>query len=371
MTTNNNNDLLLKHYYDLGRKRNINPQTLSDAIAKVVKQHLGYAYPNCKIKVIIKPENNDFRILRTLITVRDKELSDPFNEISLTEAKKADPTIGVGEYFDIIFLLDELVKNNIRLKIKIETLINSLPPESNEDSLPYKDEEEGYDTDMKTTNESKPKFNNNSKDKSIKLIPGCQTEEEIKDERGWTDFTFRFFHLSPHKVDGNTKYYKEDTINKIEENKEDKKYKRYLETIKDIDRMFKWADDTNMTKWEFLEAFVFTIPVMSKEDLLHYACSSYNSYIDNPIGYEGMWNEAESYNKKYADPDKDSEERLASICLDYLRHIQTPYVDILGKFSPKRDGNKDDFHDKLKIKVNLAIKKVYPWISIIDEKSDK
>ena len=365
--TTNNNDLLLMHYYDLGRKRNINPQKLSDAIAKVVKQDLGYTYPNYNFKVIIKPENNDFRILRTLITVRDKELSDPFNEISLTEAKKADPTIGVGENFDKIILLDELVKNNIRLQIKIETLINCLPPVCNEDSLPYKDEEEDHHTDRETTNESKPKFNNNSKDKSIKLIPGCQTEEEIKDERGWTDFTFRFFHLSPHKVDGNTKYYKEDTINKIEENKEDKNYKRYLETIKDVNEMFKRVDDSTMTMWEFLEAFVFTIPIISKEDLLHDACSSFNSHIDKPIGYEGWWDEAESYNTSYADPDNDSEEKLANICLNYLRHIHTPYEDILRKFSPKKDGNYKDFHDKLKIKVNLAIKKVYPWISKYDE----
>lgn len=364
MTTNNKNDFLLKYYYDLGRKRNINPQSLSDAIANLVKVELGYTFgPNYKFNVIIKPEKNDFRIFRTLKTVRDEELSDPINEISLTEAKKADPTIHVGENFDKIFQLNELVKNRIRLDIKISTLIFSLP-ERNEDSLPYKDEEEDYNTNMKTTNESKPKFNYNTKDKSIKLIPGYLTEEEIKYEREWTDFTFRFFHLSPHKVDGNTNYYKEDTINKIEE---DKKFKIYLETIKDVNKMFKRVDDSNMTMWEFLEAFVFTIPVISKEDLLHDACSSFNSHIDKPIGYEGWWDEAESYNITYADPDNDSEEKLDKICLNYLRHIHTPYEDILRKFSSKRDGNYKDFHDKLKIKVNLAIKKVYPWIEIYDE----
>lgn len=366
MTTNKKNDFLLKYYYNLGRKRNINPQTLSDALAKIVKEHFECTYgPNYKFKVIIKPENNDFRIFRTLITVRDEELSDPINEISLTEAKKSDPTIDVYEYFNKLYLFSEL-ENRTKLEVKIATLIYSLP-ESNDGSLPSKDEEEGYDTDMKTTNESKPKFNYNTKDKSIKQIPGYLTEEEIKSEREWTDFTFRFFHLSPHKVDGNTKYYKEDIINKIEENKEDKKYKRYLETIKDIDRMFKWVDDTNMTMWEFLEAFVFTIPVISKDVLLHNACYSHNCHIDKPIGYEGMWDEAESYNITYADPDKDSKDKLDKICLNYLRHIQTPYEDILRKFSSKRDGNYDDFHDKLKIKVNLAIKKVYPWIEIFDE----
>ena len=75
-----------------------------------------------------------------------------------------------------------------------------------------------------------------------------------------------------------------------------------------------------------------------------------------------MWDEDESYNKKYADPDNDSEEWLNLICLNYLRHIYTPYEDILNKFSSIRDVNFDDFHDKLKNKVNLAIKKVYPWI---------
>ena len=100
----------------------------------------------------------------------------------------------------------------------------------------------------------------------------------------------------------------------------------------------------------------------SKEVLLHNACSSFNSHIDKPIGYEGMWDEDESYNKKYADPDNDSEEWLNLICLNYLRHIYTPYEDILNKFSSIRDVNFDDFHDKLKNKVNLAIKKVYPWI---------
>ena len=361
MTTNKNNDNLLKYYYELGRKRNINPQTLSDALAKVVKDHLGYTFgPNYKFKVIIQPENNDFRIFRTLITVRDEELSDPINEISLSEAKKSDPTIDVYEYFNKYYLLKEL-KYWLRLEIKITTLIYSLPV-SNEDSLRYKDEEEDYDTDMKTTNEIKPKFNYNTKDKSIKRIPGYLTEEEIKYEREWTDFTFRFFHLSPHKVDGNTKYYKEDIINKIEENKEDNRYKRYLETVKDVNKMFKWVDDTNMTMWEFLEAFVFTIPEIPKEVLLHNACSSFNSHIDKPIGYEGMWDEDESYNKKYADPDNDSEEWLNLICLNYLRHIYTPYEDILNKFSSIRDVNFDDFHDKLKNKVNLAIKKVYPWI---------
>ena len=224
MTTNKNNDNLLKYYYELGRKRNINPQTLSDALAKVVKDHLGYTFgPNYKFKVIIQPENNDFRIFRTLITVRDEELSDPINEISLSEAKKSDPTIDVYEYFNKYYLLKEL-KYWLRLEIKITTLIYSLPV-SNEDSLRYKDEEEDYDTDMKTTNEIKPKFNYNTKDKSIKRIPGYLTEEEIKYEREWTDFTFRFFHLSPHKVDGNTKYYKEDIINKIEENKEGQRCK--------------------------------------------------------------------------------------------------------------------------------------------------
>lgn len=158
MTTNKNNDNLLKYYYELGRKRNINPQTLSDALAKVVKDHLGYTFgPNYKFKVIIQPENNDFRIFRTLITVRDEELSDPKNEISLSEAKKSDPTIDVYEYFNKYYLLKEL-KYWLRLEIKITTLIYSLPV-SNEDSLRYKDEEEDYDTDMKTTNEIKPKFN--------------------------------------------------------------------------------------------------------------------------------------------------------------------------------------------------------------------
>lgn len=243
--------------------------------------------------------------------VADEQYSDPSLEIPLSEALKSNSNVEVGDW---LYKVNGQINPYVIIKAQRQW----------------------------------PKLN------------GFLSKNEICRNKGWTDFTFRFLGLSPHKLVDKMPYYKEEIINEIEKSS---RFKRYLETVQTVDEMLKWFDKTDMTKWEFLDAVVFIIPEIPKEALIKNACYSYNDNIDNNPSYEVFEFDGKWYGPRYADPGNDDEKRLAAICLNYLRHRYTPYVQLLYKFcSNMEDPERDKFHDELKNKVNTAIYNAYPWI---------
>ena len=257
-----------------------------------------------------------------LKVVADEQFSDSCQEIALSEALKSKSTAEIG---DRLFKVNGQISPYLFIRHRKQR-INQINDES-------------YSPTLK--------------------IPGFMSKTEIYLKKGWTNFTFRFFDLLPDKSVNEVPYYKEEIINGIENSP---KFRRYLETVQNVDEMLRWFDKTDMTKWEFLDAVNFTIPVMPKEALIINACYSYNGYIDNNPSYDGFEIDGIWYAPTHADPENDDEMRLAKICLDYLRHKRTPYNLLLYRFCKWEDPESDEFHDKLKYKVNTAICDVYPWI---------
>lgn len=267
-----------------------------------------------------------------LQVVADEHFSDPSQEIALSEALKSKSNVEIGDW---LFKVDGQISPYLIIRHKNQGL-------------------EKNNTQTQWIKQIKDE----SSSPTVK-INGFLSKKEICLKKGWTDFTFRFLRLSPDKSVNEMPYYKEETINEKEMSP---RFKQYLETIQNVEEMLRWVDITNMTKWEFLDAVVFTIPEMPEEALIIYACDSFNDLVVNDPSYEGFEIDGEWYGPTYADPENDDEKRLAKICLDYLRHKHTPYNSLLYRFCKLGDPECDEFHDELKNKVNTAIYKVYPWI---------
>ena len=288
-----------------------------------------------KVEIPTSPnESVNLENLNIRQVVADDLLSDPFREISLSDAKKIKNSVEIGD--SIIFLVS---RNYVFHRHHgVDTIVAYEQLNIEEEKLCF----------TQSINQ-----------------PFLLSKEEICSKKGWTDFTFRFLRLLPHKLLGDKRFYKSEIINNIEESSN---YQRYLETVKDIDEMLKWYNKTDMTKWELLDAFVFTIPEMPKEALIINACYSYNDYIDSNPSYEGVWIDDEWYGPTYADPEKDDDKKLAVICRNYLRHRHTPYDYLLQLFCNWRESDSEAFHDELQNKINSAIIKVYPWLDTYHKK---
>ena len=271
--------------------------------------------------------------------VADDLLYDPYKEISLSDAKRIKSNVEIG---DSIVSVGNAESVNYLVYHEHHGIYTQVVPE-----LLRKENKDLFITPQ-------------SIDDSL-----YWTKNKICLKKGWTDFTFMYFGLSPDKTDGETQYYKIDIINQIENSPD---FQEYLKTVNNLQKMLIWVQHINLTKWEFLDAFVFTIPDMPKEALIINACYSYNDYIDRKSSNNGGWYYGEWFGLKHADPENYNEKIMADICRNYLRHEHTPYEYIMQIFHNRYETDSEAFHDKLKEKVNSAIIKVYPWLDTYHKK---
>lgn len=291
---------------------------------------------NTKVEIPKKPnESETLENMNIRQVVADELLYDPYKEISLSDAKKIKSNVEIG---DSIVSVGNTESVNYLVYHEHHGIYTQVVPE-----LLHKDNKVLYITTQSTDD------------------PLFWTKEKICLKKGWTDFTFMYFGLSPDKTDEETQYYKIDTINQIEKSSD---FQEYLETVNNLQKMLIWVKHINLTKWEFLNAFVFNIPEMPKEALIINACYSFNDYINRKTSNNGGWYYGEWVGLKHADPDNDDKKRLAAICRNYLRHEHTPYEYIMQLFYNRYETDSEAFHDKLKDKINSAIIKVYPWLGL-------
>lgn len=293
-----------------------------------------------KVEIPTSPnESVNLENLNIRQVVADVLFTDPSSEISLSDAKKIKSDVEIGDSFVSAGSIESV---NYLVYHKHHGIYTQIVP-----NLLHKEKKDLYITPQDIDNSL------------------FWTKKKICLKKGWTDFTFMYFDLSPDKTDGETQYYKIAIINQIENSPD---FQEYLKTVNNLQKMLIWVQHINLTKWEFLDAFVFTIPEMPKEALIINACYSYNDYIDRKSSNNGGWYYGEWFGLKHADPDNDDEKIMADICRNYLRHEHTPYEYIMQIFRDRYETDSEAFHDKLKDKINSAIIKVYPWLDTYHKK---
>lgn len=188
--------------------------------------------------------------------------------------------------------------------------------------------------------------------KCLKLINNSWTKEELIDQ-GWSNYLIRRLLSTPDLQIKDDAFYSK---NRVEEVKRSQKYRIIIET--GYQEMLKLCELGKMDLTDFLDEISFAIPVIDKEKLINDACESFNDEIDSNYYYDDLW-----YGEvDYVYPDDDIN-RVATTCLNYLRHKHTPYDVIRRKLKHIYYDDYDDYHYILKRKVNDAIRKAYPWIN--------
>ena len=89
---------LISNFAEFKELKNIDKSTMIGVLEDVFRHHLQKTYETDEnFDVIINPEKGDLEIWRNRIIVEDDAVENPNQQISLTEARKLDPTYEVGE----------------------------------------------------------------------------------------------------------------------------------------------------------------------------------------------------------------------------------------------------------------------------------
>ena len=89
---------LISNFAEFKELKNIDKSTMIGVLEDVFRHHLQKTYETDEnFDVIINPEKGDLEIWRNRIIVEDGAVENPNQQISLTEARKLDPTYEVGE----------------------------------------------------------------------------------------------------------------------------------------------------------------------------------------------------------------------------------------------------------------------------------
>ncbi|MBQ9201136.1 MAG: transcription termination/antitermination protein NusA [Bacteroidales bacterium] len=89
---------LVEIFSDFKESKNIDRSTMINVIVDSFRSVIAKMYGTDEhYDVIINPDNGDFEIWHNKVIVQDEELTDPDNQISLTEARKIDEDYEVGE----------------------------------------------------------------------------------------------------------------------------------------------------------------------------------------------------------------------------------------------------------------------------------
>lgn len=87
-----------------------------------------------------------------------------------------------------------------------------------------------------------------------------------------------------------------------------------------------YSDDLSIE--EIIDDLTFRIPVFSKEIMIQLAWDSLRDFIEKESMGDYMWSDFLLEDFIYSSPWEISEKRMASICLNYIRHKLTPYDNI-------------------------------------------
>lgn len=127
-----------------------------------------------------------------------------------------------------------------------------------------------------------------------------------------------------------------------------------------------YSDDLSVE--EIIDELSFRIPVFSKDIMIQLAWDSLRDFIEKESMGDYMWSDFLLEDFIYSSPWEISEKRMASICLNYIRHKLTPYDNIwqnikwLLQEEYVEKQMYDYYNQLLKRKVNESIFKSYPWI---------
>ena len=89
---------LISNFAEFKELKNIDKSTMIGVLEDVFRHHLQKTYETDEnFDVIINPEKGDLEIWRNRVIVEDGAVENPNQQISLTEARKLDPTYEVGE----------------------------------------------------------------------------------------------------------------------------------------------------------------------------------------------------------------------------------------------------------------------------------
>ncbi len=89
---------LISNFAEYKELKNIDKSTMIGVLEDVFRHHLQKTYETDEnFDVIINPEKGDLEIWRNRVIVEDGAVENPNQQISLTEARKLDPTYEVGE----------------------------------------------------------------------------------------------------------------------------------------------------------------------------------------------------------------------------------------------------------------------------------
>ena len=118
---------------------------------------------------------------------------------------------------------------------------------------------------------------------------------------------------------------------------------------------------------DFIDSLEFEVPIIPKDILIQLACDS----LWNSIVIKEMW-DVLYWEVDFSSPRKNGAKKLAKICLNYLRHEQTPYDrtwDFITWILREHEQVEEDeayinqLNQRLKAKVNRVICNYYPWIA--------
>ena len=89
---------LISNFAEFKELKNIDKSTMIGVLEDVFRHALQKQYETDEnFDVIINPEKGDLEIWRNRTVVADGEVENPNQQISLTDARKIDPTYEVGE----------------------------------------------------------------------------------------------------------------------------------------------------------------------------------------------------------------------------------------------------------------------------------
>jgi hypothetical protein len=123
-----------------------------------------------------------------------------------------------------------------------------------------------------------------------------------------------------------------------------------------------------------IDDITFKMPIIIKDLLLKLACDSFNERKAREQDEYNIWANNVFYtDPRDASPNDEDVVRLAKICLNYLRHVHTPYEIIWGNIKRIIYWNSNSvymyeyYNQLLKSKVNNIIMSAYPWIKAHEE----
>lgn len=185
-------------------------------------------------------------------------------------------------------------------------------------------------------------------------------------KRGWTDAGIRDFLGEPDRTAPNPKYryaapmkiWHLHKVNQIEETDEWKEWRKASEKRREVARKAVKARKEETV--EMVDSISIKLPDLDREELTKRAVESYNSYWKKrerkaPWGHPRKL----EYMQKGAAANDDAE-FLARIMVNYLRHNQTRYDQLLGHLKGKVGKHKARMC--LYRRIYNAIAEKYPWL---------